>query len=312
MFHLAATRQVLRQTARRVAVTATLLGVLLVAALGAELVRWRVLEAPTSSLAPPPAGGSLVIGGGGRLPDSVIDEFLHLAGGANARILIIPTANPAFENRGGSSSFQFWRQRRVSSVDRLHTSSRSTADTVKFAQPISRATGVWLGGGDQQRLARVYADTEVERELLKLLQRSGVIGGNSAGSAVMTRVMISGGSGANPSVDRGLALLDEAVIDQHFVRRNRFDRLRSVIARRPELVGLGIDERTALVVGIRQGRLRVVGDSYVVAYSPDSSGGPPRQNILKPGDQTDMESLHSPNPIISSALVLDDALEVGK
>ena len=79
------------------------------------------------------------------------------------------------------------------SVQLLHTRSQDEANDPAFCRPLDEATGVWIGGGTQTRLSESYVDTEVERQLKALLARGGVIGGTSAGAAIMTRVMITGG-----------------------------------------------------------------------------------------------------------------------
>src|SRR5206468_722813 len=104
----------------------------------------------------------------------------------------------------------------------------------------TEATAVWMGGGDQSRLAAAYRGTAVERELKNVLRRGGVIGGSSAGAAVMSSIMITGGN-PEAQVDTGFGLLPGFVIDQHFHNRNRLARLRGVLAKNPEYLGLGID-----------------------------------------------------------------------
>src|SRR5207249_3335276 len=117
-----------------------------------------------------------------------------------------------------------------------------------------------------------------------------VIGGTSAGAAVMTRVMITRGR-TKADVGQGFDFLPGAVVDQHFLRRNRLSRLLSVLTDHPDLIGLGIDEQTALVVRIRSRLLNVVGNSSVVACVPGSAGRPARLEILKSGDQTNLSTL---------------------
>jgi cyanophycinase len=172
-------------------------------------------------------------------------------------------------------------------VQLLHTRSREEANAPEFLRPLEEATGVWLAGGNQSRLAASYVDTEVERALKDLLERGGVIGGTSAGAAIMTRIMITGGRSL-ATQGRGFDLLPGSVVDQHFLKRNRLGRLLGLLAEHPRLVGFGIDEGTALV--FQGDRLSVLGDSYVVACMPASPEDETnRLEILKPGDQV----LHS-------------------
>ena len=117
-----------------------------------------------------------------------------------------------------------------------------------------------------------------------------MIGGTSAGAAVMTRVMITRGR-TTADVGEGFDFFPGAVVDQHFLKRNRLSRLLSVLTDHPDLIGLGIDERTALVVNVRSRLLNVIGDSYVVACVPGPAGHPARLEILKPGDEANFSRL---------------------
>lgn len=227
--------------------------------------------------------GALVIVGGGGMPDAVRDRFVALGGGKGvARIVVIPTASAAADDRAEEAGFlDPWRRHEPASLALLHTRSRARADDPEFARAIDAATAVWFSGGDQNKLTAAYLDTATHRAIRALLARGGVVGGTSAGAAVMTEVMIEGGD-PQARVGRGLGLLPGAVVDQHFLRRSRFDRLLGVVAARPGLVGLGIDEATALVVeGDRWG---VVGRSYVVACRAGRDGRPPHIVALGEGD----------------------------
>jgi cyanophycinase len=114
----------------------------------------------------------------------------------------------------------------------------------------------------------------------------------------MTRVMIEEGK-AKAKLAQGFDFLPGAVVDQHFMKRNRVSRLLGVLEDHTDLIGFGIDERTALVVNVRDSRLRVIGDSYVFACVPDHDGHPARLEILKPGDEADLAKLKDPEkPIV--------------
>jgi cyanophycinase len=236
------------------------------------------------------ASGSLVICGGGRLPEAVPQRFLELAGGSEARIVLIPTAETDSGVRVAAENADRWRQRGAASVHLLHTRSRAEANDPAFLRPLTEATGVWFGGGNQSRLSESYVDTAVEFQLKALLDRGGVIGGTSAGAAIMTRVMITGGR-TKATEGRGFDLLPGAVVDQHFLKRNRLERLRGLLADHPDLVGFGIDEGTALV--FRGDRLSVLGDSHVVACWPAASERAAQLEILKPGDHPMPPWLHA-------------------
>ena len=207
---------------------------------------------------------------------------MELAGGPSARIVLIPTADSDEGLRNPTEYVKLWRSRGATSVQWLHTRSRAEANNPEFLKPLAEATGVWIGGGNQSRLAESYVDTAVELQLKALLERGGVIGGTSAGASIMSRVMITGGR-TEATKGRGFDLLPGSIIDQHFLKRNRLGRLLGLLAEHPGLIGFGIDEGTALV--LRGDQLSVVGNSYVVACMPSSPDRSSRLEILKPGDQ---------------------------
>jgi cyanophycinase len=239
-----------------------------------------------------PINGSLVIGGGGDMPQAVWDRFMKLAGGKNAHLVIIPTAGSEADDIDTDQYLADWRARNPASVAMLHTRSPETANDTDIVAPLKQATGVWFGGGSQSRIANAYVGTLVEKELYGVLERDGVIGGSSAGAAIQSRVMISGG---NPiaQVRQGFDFLPGAVIDQHFLARNRQDRLKGVLKDRPHLVGFGIDERTALIVN--QGRhLEVIGESCVTAYVAGNNNFPWREEKIEPRSLTIITPAFSP------------------
>ena len=206
--------------------------------------------------------GALVIVGGGGMPPEIRRTFVDLAGGAKARIVVIPTASAAAETDPEASWTEGWTSLDPTpeSVNVLHTRDRQRANDPAFLEPLTQATAVWFSGGDQNRIAAAYLDTAVEREIQAVLKRGGVVGGTSAGAAIQTRVMIGGGNPI-PEIARGFDLLPDAITDQHFLKRDRLPRLERAIADHPGRFGVGIDEATALVV--RGRRLDVVGRSSV-------------------------------------------------
>jgi cyanophycinase len=282
------------------------LGVVMV--LGVDLAMLAVAADPAD---PGPgmrvAGGALVICGGGKLPDEIRDRFLSLAGGKDSKLVVIPTAHRSAEIVG-PILVDAWKSRGASSVTMLHTRSRDQANDPSFVKPLTEATGVWLGGGLQSLLAQAYAGTEVERQLKALLDRGGVVGGSSAGAAVMTRVMITGGRAQNVMLGEGFDLLPGAIVDQHFLKRKRLQRLQAAVTQYPDLLGFGIDERTAMVVEVRSKRLRVLGDSYVLACVPPKDNQPAHYVSLHRGEEIDMASLWDPNVKIASSEDLDELL----
>lgn len=221
------------------------------------------LGLPDKSLS---SGGALVVCGGGRTPRSVYDEFARLAGGKEAKIIIIPSAYPFSSTAAVERRYAGWRRYEPKVLDVLDAKSREQADAAAFNAKLGEATGVWLAGGYQSRLASIYAGTKAEATLRGVLERGGVIGGISAGAAAMSRVMIRGGANQEVIIDKGLGLFESAIVDQHFTQRNRLKRLLSAVERHQGQIGIGIDEGTALVV---EGcRIRVIGDHQATLVLP--------------------------------------------
>ena len=226
------------------------------------------IDDPGLWIDPDGINGQLVICGGGTLPESVRKEFVERAGGADARILVVPTASRKADESASEKWLESWAPFQVSSLEVLHTRSKETADSEEFNQKIAEATGVWFSGGSQSLIAEAYVGTAAEDSLHKLLARGGIIGGTSAGAAIMSRTMIASGLPV-PVIKEGLGLLPGVIIDQHFSVRKRLPRLQSAVKDHPELVGMGIDESTAVFVKGRM--LTVVGEgevSLVWARSP--------------------------------------------
>jgi|GEM_PF-1796074 len=249
---------------------------------------------PATGQGPRLSNGTLMICGGGHLPDAIRAEFCKLAGGPKANIVVIPTATSnANHPEYLAELLEDWKATKVNSVQLLHTRSRETANDPDFVEPLAQATGVWMTGGDQCYLTDAYLGTAVQAGLREVLNRGGVVAGTSAGAAVMSGVMITGGQ-TKADVGQGFDFIEGAIIDQHFLKRNRMDRLIGVLAAHPNLVGLGIDEGTALLVNVRDHQISVLGDSYVVACSPDGSRQSVRLQFLKSGDSVEMAALAIP------------------
>ncbi len=277
----------------------------IVAGLGGRALVGRAgTPAPLATVGIVPRGGSLMICGGGPLPESVRRRFLELAGGEKARIVVIPTALSWAESPENDANFlKPWRDLGAGSVTTLHTRDRNRANDPRFLAPLREATGVWITGGHQSRLAEAYGGTAVERELKAVVERGGIVGGTSAGAAIMTRVMLVEETPGAP-LGRGFDLLEGAIIDQHFLKRRHLKRLIEATEANPGLIGLGIDEGTALLV--RGRRLAVLGDSYVVLCLPKpTESGSIRVEILRSGDEADLNSLRGPAPRIVSGLNID-------
>jgi cyanophycinase len=240
-----------------------------------------------------PDKGTLVIVGGAMQDPAIVTRFIDLAGGPDAPIVIIPTAGEGDDEYGQYwSGLKQWRDNGARNISVLHTRDRKVADSDAFVKPIRDARGVFFTGGRQWRLADSYLDTRTHKELAALLARGGVIGGSSAGASILASFMVRGDTKSNEKMIgdhvAGLGFLKNAAIDQHLLRRNRqFDML-EVIDKHPQLLGIGIDEDTAIVV--EGDRFDVIGKSYVVVYSTKPVvGANGRFYFLGAGDRFDMK-----------------------
>mgnify|MGYP001555755342 FL=1 len=246
-----------------------------------------------------PANGSLVVVGGALRDTTIIRRFLDLAGGAHRPIVVIPTAG------GGDDYDEFWpglamfHRMGATNVTVLHTYDRAEADTEAFAEPLKSAAGVWFGGGRQWRLADSYLDTRVHEELWNLLDRGGVIGGSSAGASIQGSYMVRGDSETNTIMmgdhTVGLGFLRGVGVDQHLLMRNRQFDMIEVIQAHPELLGIGLDENTAIVVS--GDNFQVMGQGYVAIYDASAtldSGG--LFYFLAPGDRFNMATREASRP----------------
>jgi cyanophycinase len=208
--------------------------------------------------------GALLLCGGGPLPIAVLELFFQYGKGEEGKLVIIPTASALADSGDFSIALGSWSDFNWGKVDVLHALDRAQAEVDDFAATLKDATAVWMTGGDQGRLAERYQGTDVEQEIRNVMNRGGVVGGTSAGSAIASRVMISGGQ-RQARIGDGLDLLPNAIIDQHFSQRSRFERLASAVAAHPERVGIGIDESTGLLVDKK--RAQVIGDGAVYVYA---------------------------------------------
>ena len=238
----------------------------------------------STAAAEKPKSGALLLAGGGKLPEVVWNRFVKLAGGEEAHLVVIPTAT-ADENIPTQEALASrWKERGIDNVTLLHTRDKQKANTPAFVKPLQQATAVWIGGGDQSRLADVYAGTAVERELSAMIKRGGIVGGTSAGAAICSRVMIAGGKDV-PNIGRGFDLVPKVIFDQHFLRRNRMERLQHAVRQHPYCTGIGIDESTALLIHDR--KATVLGKSYVVKINSPGNGKPLNTIIYRSGDELD-------------------------
>lgn len=289
------TRFLGRQVSRTVGYGVAFAGLMSVVGLSAWLWQLRAqAQSEEKPIVRPEPGGTLLICGGGKLPVELRRRFYDRAGGEQARIVVIPGLYVGDDEELSQAFLEPWKRLGAQSVQIVSARSPRLADTVVFVRAVANATGVWLGGGDQEWLSATYSGTQIEQEIKRVLDRGGVVGGSSAGAAVMSPLMIAGGRG-NAVEASGMGLLPDTVIDQHLLKRNRLNRLLGVVSAHPELIGFGVDERTALEVRLRNNHLSVIGDSYVVACVPGAQDHAARIEILKRGDETSLVALRESN-----------------
>lgn len=196
--------------------------------------------------------GALVIAGGGRLPSEAVDRFILLAGGPEARIAVLPTGLPE-EDRLRETIPECFRSAKVANVTLLPQSQEAECRSKHFQDTLRNATGIWFGGGRQWRFVDAYAGTVAVPLFQDVLKRGGVIGGSSAGATIQGEYLVRGHRLTNTVVmaegyEQGFSFLTGSAIDQHFSQRKRHADLITVIRRHSLLLGIGIDEDTAIIV----------------------------------------------------------------
>jgi cyanophycinase len=251
-----------------------------------------------------PVKGTLIVSGGG-FGSVVKDRFVSLAGGPDANFVYIPTASsgikldsgfiyiPPESDAAAANTKEFEQELAkmfgVKRITVLHTRNRSTANSEAFVEPLRKASGVWLSQGNAGRLANAYLDTLTEREIQGVLNRGFVVGGNSAGAIIQGSYIVRGRPDKPLLMakghERGFGFLKSVAINPHLTEAKRDAELVNVIDAYPELLGIGIDEKAALVV--RGDRFEVIGDGRVAIYDNKKHGGD-WYYWLKPGTIFDL------------------------
>ncbi len=219
-----------------------------------------------------PKNGALLIGGGG-MTDEMWQVFFDLAGGKSAKLVIIPTA---FDENSINYDPEFkilerqFKARGFNDIQFMHTRDTLVANNDEFVKPLKTATAVWLTGGRQWRTADAYLNTKTHTELKNVLNRGGIIGGHSAGASIQGSYLARGGRDlednykiiSNPEV--GFGFVTNTAFDQHNLDRNRQYDMFDLLKIRPELLGVGIDEDTGIIV--QGNEFEVIGNKYVAIY----------------------------------------------
>jgi cyanophycinase len=245
----------------------------------------------------PRVGHLLIIGGAeDKLRQrQILARFVSLAGGAEARIVVISTASSLGDE--ATELYQhLFRSMGVTDVRGLRPLVREDAEDRASIDTVTDATGIFMTGGNQLRLSSVIGGTGLGRALIERHRHGAIVAGTSAGaSAISSHMVAFGTSGASPKqrmtqMSAGLGLLPGVVIDQHFEQRNRFGRLMALIAQSPALLGIGVDEDTAALV-TPTGVLEVIGKGSVTILDPAKI-------------QTDAYEVKRHRPIMVSGVVL--------
>jgi cyanophycinase len=195
---------------------------------------------------------------------------MELVGGADAPIVVIPTAvtSDSLTDEDLERFKKSFTEKGFEQVTVLHTRDREVANSEAFVEPIQNAVGVWFSGGRQWRHADSYLDTRTHEAFFELLERGGVISGSSAGATIQGSYLARGDTRMNTIMmgdhEEGLGFITNVAIDQHLFARNRQFDMFEILENRPELLGIGLDEDTGIIV---QGdQFTVFGNSYVAIY----------------------------------------------
>ena len=213
--------------------------------------------------------GQLIIIGGGEDKEGeckILREFVRRAGGRSARIAVMTVAT-SIPGELGLEYRDLFEKLGADIVDIVDTERREDASYSRNLEIIENATGVFFTGGDQARITEILKDSEIDDLLHQKFDRGLIIGGTSAGAAMMPDMMIVEGEGeTNPRLDTvvlepGMGFLPQVVIDQHFSQRGRLGRFVSALIQQPAILGFGIDEDTAIAVNGDE--IEVIGEGAV-------------------------------------------------
>jgi cyanophycinase len=261
----------------------------------------------------PQVKGYLFIIGGGSPSESMMKRFIELASRfKSGKIIIFPMAS-AEPDKVAKEQAEELKKLGAQDVS-YQILTRGEALSEESAKILDNVGGVFFSGGVQSRLTDILLNTPLHRKLLEIYKRGAAIGGTSAGAAVMSELMITGDErrkveeghefetiqARNIVTSPGLGFIKEAIIDQHFVMRKRHNRLISLVVEYPKLLGIGIDESTAIIVN-HDKTFEVIGEGNVIVLdasrakvqimpSQSLSGSNIIMHILKAGDQFNLKT----------------------
>lgn len=222
--------------------------------------------------------GSLVIIGGGDRPDYVMHKIMELAGGKNAKLVVIPNASGEPVE---TAEYQVNGLKKLGYENIFYIYGKNeNLDTPENLAKLDGVTGVFFSGGDQSRLTADLLGTKFLAKIRDIYKNGGVLSGTSAGAAVMSKIMLTGNELVNKdstsayiTIEKGnietvegFGFLENVIVDQHFIKRKRYARLMTLVIENPKLIGIAIDEATSIVV--RGGTtFEVLGESQVLVMN---------------------------------------------
>jgi cyanophycinase len=234
----------------------------------------------------------ILIGGGKRTPE-ILTKFIAFSGNENGKILVIPWASGEQEIAFSNIKNEVAALSKIS-VENAPLSPLNAETKAKLFAQLKTAKGVFFCGGDQNRIMEVLKDEELFKIMHEMYKNSVVFAGTSAGTAIMSEIMITGEGdfkvidGSKVETKKGLGLVNDMIVDQHFIKRQRQNRLIGLIFKNPTLLGVGIDENTALVV--EQNRYaEVLGESQVMIFEALKTPNEMKFLMLQKGEKYDLK-----------------------
>jgi cyanophycinase len=223
----------------------------------------------SNTLHGPEKGSLIIIGGNVGSQRDIWDKFTELAGGKDKAVIIVVTTASGDSAAFDQKDVEIVKQETgIKNVTLLHTNDLKEANSERFIAPLKKATGIYFVGGRQWRIADSYLNTLTHQAFWDVLNRGGVIAGSSAGATIQGSFLWRGDTkGAQILIGdhtQGLGFLKNSVIDQHILVRNRQFDLIGLVKIAPKLIGIGLNEATAIVV--QRDTLQVIGKSYVAIY----------------------------------------------
>lgn len=268
-----------------------------------DLVSWirqaRSAERPIHPMRQPSAPvieeGTLIVQGGGGVSEATWERYIASAGGTDARFVCIPSANTMDDDAAPDSySARELAERGCTNVRIAHVARRERANhDAQLLGVIDAADAVWIDGGRTFRFMDRFGETRAAEAIARVLERGGVVGGSSAGCQVVGDFLLRGNPKSNSEMTfdgytEGMGLLRGVVLDAHFIERDRHAQLRQVVGDHPQLLGLGVDAGTALLVQGSVGEVLGEGEGVVVYDARTGQELTDAGLLLEPGARFDL------------------------